>query len=150
MTARFLALATLLALQGVQVPDASACTFSWKRGWSPDEIKTRYDVREVRGTFRLAELTGRRFTDEEGVQWIQNGIYEGTIEPRRGKPWRTFHPAPDMRTTCYAGTYFKPTADARGTFWISRKKVDGRYQILLWEGEYIPAQNAENHIESDI
>ena len=149
MILRCVLVLALVLMQGMHAPQALACSFAWKRGWSPEEIKKRYDVREVRGVFRLSELTGHRFTDEDGSEWIENAVFEGTIEPRRGKPWRTYHPAPDMRTTCYVGSYFKPTADAEGTFWISRKKVDGRYQILLWEGEYIPAQNAQDKIESD-
>jgi hypothetical protein len=130
--------ALLLALAAVAAPGAAeACTFSWKRGFSPEEIKRRPDVREVKGTWRMSALEGERFTDDEGQEWVRGGRFTGRIETTRGTRWSTWHRPPDMTTTCYIGSYFKPEADAKGTFWIARRKVGGRFEILLWEGEYV-------------
>lgn len=128
-----------LLLAGMAAPSAvQACTFRWARGWSPEEIKRRADVRKVRGVWRRTSLEGRPFTDEEGQEWITNARFLGRIETRRGTGWDTEHPAPDHSTTCFVGAYFKPEFDAAGTFWISRRASGGRYRILLWEGEYVP------------
>jgi len=135
--------AILIALtMAASPPAAHACSFSWKRGWSPDEIKQREDVRAVQGTWRMGALEGERFTDEEGQEWVRDGRFVGRIEEEHGVRWSTWHLAPDERTTCSAGTYFNPMADAKGTFWIARRKVDGRFEILLWEGEYLPQPQA--------
>jgi len=131
--------AVLLALAAIAAPlPAEACSASWQRGWSPKEIKRRADVRMVKGTWHMEALEGRRVTDAEGQEWVMDGRFTGRIETARGWVWATWHEAPDERTTCFVGMYFKPTADAKGTFWIARSKVDGRYRILLWEGEYLP------------
>lgn len=131
--------AVLLAL-GLAVlapPPAHACTFAWKRGWSPEEIKQRPDVRMVEGTWAMQTLEGDRTVDEEGQHLVINGRFLGRITAKRGTRWSTWHRAPDHTTTCYVGSYFKPEADAKGTFWIARRKVGGRFEILLWEGEYV-------------
>jgi hypothetical protein len=133
----------LAALAALATPlPAEACSASWKRGWSPKEIKRRADVREVEGTWRLSELQGQRYTDGDGQEWVIDGRFTGRIETARGWVWETWHEPPDERTTCYVGRYFKPVADAKGRFWITRSKVDGRYRILLWEGEYLPSPGA--------
>jgi hypothetical protein len=121
---------------------AQACSFSWKKGWSPKEIKRRSDVRKVTGVFRLKELKGERRTDSEGTEYVINGEFVGTLESNGGVVRNTIHEAPDDTTTCRYGSYFKPEADAKGTFWISRTKKDGRYPILLWEGEYLMTADA--------
>lgn len=138
------ALAAILAL--VSTP-ASACSFTWKKGWSPDEIKERSDVRKVKGTYRLVEVAGERFTDDDGEEWVRDASYHGRLNTLRGTGWDTYHEPRLQELTCIY--YFKPEADAKGTFWISRKKVDGRYRILLWEGEYLPASDPANARESD-
>jgi hypothetical protein len=116
-----------------------ACSFSWKKGWSPNEIKRRADVRRVEGVFTLKELVGERHTDPEGIDWVSDGKFIGALESKNGVIRNTVHEAPDDTTTCRYGSYFKPEANAKGSFWISRTKKDGRYQILLWEGEYLKA-----------
>lgn len=128
-----------LALATLTMPTlAEACSASWARGWSPREIKRRADVREVKGTWRMEALDGRHVTDADGQEWVVGGRFIGRIEAPRGWGWATWHEPPDETTTCSIGMYFKPTADAKGTFWIARSKVDGRYRILLWEGYYLP------------
>ncbi|MXO90050.1 hypothetical protein [Pontixanthobacter aquaemixtae] len=109
---------------------AFACSFSWKEGFSPEEIKQREDVRKVTGTIEIGELQGS--ADENGELW------EGTIFSRittlRGTGWETWQNFHRVSLDC--GAYRKPLANGRGIFWISRQKIDGRYEILLWEGEY--------------
>jgi hypothetical protein len=34
--------------------------------------------------------------------------------------------------------YHRPEADATGTFWIARNAKDNRFELLLWEGVYLP------------
>ena len=133
---------TFAAFALVAASSAQACNFSWKKGWSPDEIKQREDVRKVVGTFRIMEISGEHFTDAEGKEWIRNARYVGRLETARGTGWDTAHPLRIEDLTCVY--YFKPEADAEGTFWISRRKVDGRYEILLWEGTYLPQTDTES------
>lgn len=136
--------ALTLALVTLTMPTlAEACSTSWARGWSPREIKRRADVRMVKGTWHMEALEGRRETDAEGQEWVIDGRFIGRIETPRGWAWATWHEAPDEITTCFATMYFKPTGDAKGTFWIARSKVEGRYRILLWEGEYLPQSAPE-------
>ncbi len=132
-------LALVIASAGmVLAAPASACTFTWQKGWSPEEIKKRGDIRRVTGTFEVQDRSGSG--DEYG------DLYEGTIYGRlstlRGTGWDTWQEFHRISLDC--GAYEKPLADAQGTFWISRKKKDGRYQIYLWEGEYLPAKEPQS------
>lgn len=135
--AAFLVLAVPSAV--VSTP-AYGCSFSWKKGWAPEEIKRRADVRKLEGVFRLEEVLGERHTDEDGTEWIWNAEIVGSIESKGGQIWNTIHDAPDDTTTCRYGSYFKPESDAKGAFWITRSKKSGRYRILLWEGDYLRAE----------
>lgn len=121
----------------------SACTFQWQKGWSPEEIKQRDDIRRVIGTFEVQDITGS--ADEDG------GLYEGTIygrlETLRGTGWDTWQDYHRISVDC--GANVKPLGYAKGTFWITRKKKDGRYQLLLWEGEYLPAKDAANQDDAN-
>lgn len=128
----------LLAASTLLAPAAQACSLTWAPGWSPDEIKERADVRKVRGTYRLVEIAGERFTNDNGEEWVRDAKYLGQLNTLRGTGWDVIHEPRIPDLTCIY--YFKPEADATGTFWISRSKVDGRYRLMLWEGDYISAK----------
>jgi len=117
------ALCALLALQPMA---AEACTFSWKRGQSPAEIRENPDMRRVSGTFRFIE----------GQGGSARGWVYGRIDSPNGRIWNTVqYPLNEFAIEC--GAYLAPTAnDAAGTFWISRDRTGGRYRLMLWE--YVP------------
>jgi hypothetical protein len=128
--ARLFAVAACLAMLAA-APLAHACSFSWGPGSSPAEIRVRDDVRMVRGTFRFGEARGE--VGEDGV--LVSGWIYGRIETRRGTHWNTIQPYHQFLVECAA--YPRPAADANGIFWIKRHGTDGRYELLLWEGEYL-------------
>lgn len=136
---RFVTLA--IALTALGLPTASnACSASWLPGWSPEEILERKDVRRVHGTYRLLQVSGNPQTDQNGQPVIVNAEFRGRIDTLRGTGWNVYHDPPMYELTCTYGMYFKPETDATGTFWISRRKVNGRYRLLLWEGEHLPPE----------
>lgn len=116
---------------------AAACSFSWAPGHSPDEIKARDDVRLVKGIFRFE--VGRGDVREDGM--LDRGTIYGHLETERGTGWKTVQPFDQFSVDCAA--YLRPTADAKGSFWISRRKTGGRYELLLWEGTYLAQQGSE-------
>lgn len=120
------ALAAFLALQPVA---AEACSFSWRRGNSPDDIRANPNMRQVRGTFRFIEApegNGRIATNAEGWPY-------GRIDGPRGRYWNTIQ-TPMYEIALQCGAYTAPTANGTtGTFWISRTRRDRRYRVMLWE-----------------
>lgn len=144
---RALSLAAICGGLAFASPTA-ACSFSWQKGWSPEEIKQRDDLRSVKGRFVLEDSSLSRSND--GLYTL--GTITGRLETQRGTGWSTWQDYSEISVDC--GAYRKPLADAEGTFWISRKRKDGRYQIYLWEGEYLPVKDTANpddanEIESD-
>lgn len=123
-------LAVFLMLQPMV---AEACSFSWRRGYSPAEIRENPALREVTGTFRFMQdpVTGHIVTDARG--WAY-----GRIDSARGRYWNTVQvPLDQISIDC--GAYTAPTGnDATGTFWISRERRNRRYRLMLWEGRYPP------------
>ena len=123
--------AVCLAVLAGQAP-AHACSFSWKPGYSPREIKLRTDVRLVRGIFHVVDVQGTVTPDGE----LDTGTIYGRLDTKRGTGWDTVQNYSHFSVEC--GAYRKPTAEAKGIFWIERRQTDGRYAMLLWEGEYLP------------
>lgn len=115
------------------VPHAHACSFSWKPGYSPDEIKAREDVRMVKGEFHFEGGWGELRPDGS----LDRGVLRGRIETLRGTGWDTEQPYDQFAADC--GAFLGPVADGQGVFWIERRKKNGRYQMLLWEGAHLPA-----------
>ncbi len=109
---------------------ATACSFSWARGHSPAEIRDNPGMRVVTGTFRFIQNpeNGHIVTNARGYAF-------GRIDAARGRPryWNTIQfPLSEIAIEC--GAYTAPTGNgATGTFWISRERRRGRYQLLLWE-----------------
>ena len=139
MKTRFSITVLGLCLAAMSPQGASACTLEWLPGYSPEEIKERSDVRMIQGTFRVEEFVGEPLGDDPELGPIfRDARFLGHIESRSGGEWSTIHDAPEATTlTCYR--YLKPTNDASGTFWISRRREGGRFELLLWEGEYVQA-----------
>jgi hypothetical protein len=129
------ALGALLALQPVA---AEACTFSWRRGQSPAEIRENPDLRRVSGTFRFIEGQGESGHDRR----LARGWVLGRIDSPNGRYWNTIQwPLNEFAIEC--GAYLAPTAKgATGTFWIARDRTGGRYRLMLWEGRYPPRDPA--------
>ena len=133
--------ALALSFAALSLPTAGqACSWVWEEGWSPEEIKQRADVRKVRATYKMLQVAGKTGTDENGETIVYNAEFRGRLETLRGTGWDTYHEPPMYDLTCQIGNYHKPETDATGTFWISRKKKNGRYRILLWEGDYLPPE----------
>jgi hypothetical protein len=123
------------------VGKARACSISYKKGYAPEEIKRRFDVRKIEGSFKLTDITGERFTNEDGEERIRNAKLLGEISNGKGRVWRTIQPPPDAILIEICGCdcwYHRPEADATGTFWIARNAKDDRFELLLWEGDYLP------------
>lgn len=123
-----ISLGALLALQPMA---AAACSFSWRRGHSPEEIRENPALREVRGTFNFImaqDGSGHIATDARG--WAY-----GRIDAERGRPryWNTVQfPLSEIAIEC--GAYTAPTGNgATGIFWISRERRNRRYQLMMWE-----------------
>jgi hypothetical protein len=137
-----------MALTGVAMlflsQPAVACSWSYERGTSPEEVRQRSDVTAIRATFRFEELRGERGLNSEGEEVVYNPEVVGVVE--RG--------ATHLETIHYPGRQFEdmtclfpgtgPVADARGTFWIATRPEHGRYRILYWEGEYLPVAPTES------
>jgi hypothetical protein len=131
-------------LAGAASSPANACSISYKRGKSPEEIKRRADVQKLKGTFRLTEVSGERFINEEGEERVRDAKLLGTIQSSSKKSWRTIQPPPSEMLHEMCGCdcwYHRPEGDATGTFWIKRVARKGRYELMLWEGEYLTTAN---------
>ncbi len=130
--------ATVGALAG---SPAAACSMDMRPVHERIErIKTDPDVRLVKGAFHFEQVRGEPVNNPDLPGWLQNAEILGKVETRRGTAFETVHAAPDESTTCYVGTYFKPISDASGIFYLSRRKTDGRYELLHWEAENLPAK----------
>lgn len=125
---RTCALAAVLTLQPLT---AEACSFSWRRGNSPAEIRENSALQVVRGTFRFEQdpATGHIVTDARGMAL-------GRIETGRARYWNTYQfPLNEFSIEC--GAYLAPTGnEATGIFWISRERRNRRYRLMMWEGRY--------------
>jgi hypothetical protein len=123
----------------VAVSPADACSWSYERGYSPEEIKDRTDVRPISGIFRFEEIRGEPVLDGEGQASLLNPEVIGHIERGSGR-WNTVHfPTRGFGDGGCTFPATGPEANASGTFWITRRRKGGRYRILLWEGEHLPA-----------
>jgi hypothetical protein len=127
MIRSILIIATLL----LPAAPTAACSFGWRRGHSPAEIRESPALREVRGTFNFVikqDGSGHIATDARG--WAY-----GRIDAERGRPpyWNTVQfPLSEIAIEC--GAYTAPTGNgATGTFWISRERRNRRHQLMMWE-----------------
>lgn len=105
-------------------------------------IKARHDVRKVEGEFIVERLVGSVGSD--------GSFAEGTIYAHillgNGRQLLTFQPFLEAWASC--GLNHLPNGDAKGAFYIDRKKQDGRFEVLFWEGEYLPQGQYEHFPET--
>lgn len=120
--------AMLLALAALAAPPAAiACSVSPSPEIRAEQFRNDSRNRRVKGRFTVTET------------WINGygrGIIRGRIETARGTGWDVWVDYDEFMIDCVY--FFAPTIDATGTFWLARNKVDGRYEIRLWEGQYTP------------
>lgn len=120
--------ALLLALAVLAAPEAGiACSVSPSPKIRAEQFKADTRNRRVKGRFTVTETR---------INGYGRGIIRGRIETARGTGWDVWVDYDEFMIDCVY--FFAPTIDATGTFWIARNKVDGRYEIRLWEGEYTP------------
>lgn len=122
-------LAALLLVTAIAAPSSAiACSVSPSPEIRAEQFKNDARNRRVKGHFVVTE-TLIAPSDYGG-----RGIIRGRIETGRGTHWDVWVDYDQFMIDCVY--FFAPTIDATGTFWIARTKVDGRYEIRLWEGEY--------------
>jgi hypothetical protein len=125
----------MLALVAAVAPlPAAACSFSWRRGNSPAEIREHPGIRQVTGTFHFIQPQG----EDQPIATDARGMALGRIDSARGRYWNTFqYPPNEISIEC--GAYIAPAGNgATGTFWISRERRNGRYRLWMFEGHYPP------------
>ena len=145
MVKRFAYLAVAAFWLASAATPAFACSWSYERGRSPDEIKEagRNDVRRIEGTFHFEQMHGEPILEGEMAGGFRNPEVVGYIERGTGR-WETIHfPSRSFEDGSCLFPATGPEGDASGTFWISRRREGGRFRILAWEGEYLPAAQSE-------
>lgn len=123
----------LLALVGAAILaplPAEACSVSRTlAGTAEERVAGRTDLRPVKGTLRL-----------DSIQW-HNSHYDGKPSRVFGRvttqrrTWLVVYSFDQLWVDCLI--YYLPTHDASGTFYVSRRKRDGYYELVDWSGEYI-------------
>lgn len=123
----FLAFGVLLTAQPLL-----ACSMSS----SPSEIRKKVmaepGLMRVKGTFRIDQPI-------EQAPYGEPFLIRGTITTERGTKRKVWLHYMDVWVQC--GVQFTPPQDAKGVFWISRKRTDKRHEMRLWEGEYLAEVN---------
>lgn len=133
---------------------AYGCSFSWKKGHSPEDIKRSSKNKKIKGTFKLEKIVGEDADGKELVYYgsgdwpgtMYNTRVIGTITSESGKKWKTTNSMMPQESEeggggCidYINSRFPvPEADAEGTFWIETATRRGRHKIRIWEGQYLP------------
>ena len=114
-------------LAAVGATPAIACSVSPGPEVVVERIKAGSQYRLVKGRFIVTE-----------TEFLGGGkaIIRGRIETARGTGWDVWVDYDQFFIDCVY--FFAPVIDAEGTFWISRKKLNGRYEVSLWEGYYTP------------
>ena len=130
-----------LLLTGAFPQSAAACSWGYKPGHSPEDIKRRTDVIVIEAKYRLEEMRGEPGINEEGEEVLFNPEVVGHIE-MGARRWPTIHEPQLEWATCILPAK-GPAADASGTFWITERREHGRYRILYWEGEYLQPEQTE-------
>ena len=139
---RFVVLAAVSFLLVSAFPQsAAACSWSYKQGFSPEDVQRRTDVIVIEATFRFEEMRGEPGVNDEGEEALIDPEVVGHIE-MGARRWPTIHnPQRGFATCIFPET--GPAADASGTFWITERREHGRYRILYWEGEYLRPEQAQ-------
>lgn len=90
-------------------------------------IAGRTDLQRVGGTFRIASVTP--------VPGQERSIVRGTITRENGRSYPVAYPF--VTIWVYCSIYYLPQGEASGTFYLSRRKREGRYELIDWSGRYI-------------
>jgi hypothetical protein len=126
---RLFAAPAMLFIAGV--PVAQACTQSGANSYG-EFITVEHAKRlAVRGTFRTVKVEDR---SDAGVGNWQ--VIFGEITLKSGKILETIHTHDNEIILC--GRPEGPAGNALGTFYLNRKKKDGRFEIFDWRGNYLP------------
>lgn len=116
-----------LALPLATVPARACSVGNPPAPTAAERIAGRTDIRAVRGTL--------------GLQVVGSG---GQGEPQRvlayistesGKGIEVAYLYDPIWVICEI--YYLPQADATGTFYLSRTRRDGRYELIDWTGSYV-------------
>ena len=111
---------------------ADACSFSWEKGWSPNEIRYRADVWEVRGEFRFVDSNTGDPIAEGNLTLTASKDLLGRIDRPKGKPILTTQNYSQAAVDCSA--YLPPLNNTSGSFWIERwPDKNGRYRLFMWK-----------------
>jgi len=146
MSARLFLIAAV-PLAALSSQSANACSWSYAEGYSPNEIKERTDVVQVRGSFTFEEFRGTPAgTDDEGNQLYTEAVVMGRID-RGSAEWHTVINAPTQFEIDCVMPVRGPMADAEGTFWLERDRALRRWRIIWWEGDYAPHAEPAQHDE---
>lgn len=99
-----------------------------------EQIRSDRELLRLRGTFHLLEVQGEPINDPERPGWLRNARILGTVVTEDGRRFETAHSAPNSllfeELPCLEITYFLPTRDSRGIFYLSRTRPEGRHQLL--------------------
>ena len=130
MTLRWLAAIILAASMGHAAP-ASACSFTWKPGYSPEDIRVRADLVKVVGQFTFLDArTGRRLAVGARPVPIKGQAF-GRVETKEHGSIPVKVDYSDLSIQC--GSYLGTPGNVSGAFWIEQQRdKQGRQRLLMW------------------
>lgn len=124
------ALALLLSVLALPLATVSAQACSVGNPPAPtaaERIAGRTDIRAVRGTLGLQVIGSGGQGKPQRVQ--------AYISTESGKGIEVAYLYDPIWVICEI--YYLPQADAIGTFYLSRTRRDGRYELIDWTGAYV-------------
>ncbi len=90
-------------------------------------IAGRTDLLRLTGTFRIESVTP--------VPGGERSIVRGTITRGKGDAYPVTYVYAAIWVYC--SVYYLPQEEAKGSFYLSRLKRDGRHELVDWSGSYI-------------
>ena len=131
------AIGVCLALAFAPDP-ALSCSVTFTEPRDPAVRYAGTSVRRLVGTYRM-----------EGVA-VPGGLstpalIHGRLMTRRGRIFPVVQEYREQLVDC--AVYDLPTGDAKGLFYLSRRKRDGRYRLLGWRGTHIPGMQITRPVE---
>lgn len=125
------------ALQAVPVQSCSKA--DPQAPTAAERIASRTDLRAVSGTFGLQAVEGSQPGKPQRVL--------AYISTEPGKGIEVAYLFDPLQVAC--GNYHLPQGDATGTFYLSRTRRDGRYELIEWSGEYVKAGRRIDDVDAD-
>lgn len=118
----------ILLAAGIAASPALACSVANPPSNSLEKrIAGRTDLQRVTGTFRIESLTP--------VAGVERSIVRGVITGENGQAYPVTYAYSAIWVYC--AVYYLPQAEARGAFYLSDSKRDGRHELVDWSGQYI-------------